>query len=145
MVEQPEDDPDLYNDHTNSVFHTEDVKLKIDESGKYINEFKILENIGRGSYSKVKKIVRQFKEEDGHYAEEAMAMKMMHKPTLNKERAIRYNTSGEMEIIHNLDRVYKEIEVWAMIRHPNVIRLYELVDSDDHDYMYLIMELADKG
>ena len=72
-------------------------------------------------------------------------MKMMHKPTLKRERAIRYNFKGEMEMINNLDKVYKEIEVWAMVRHENVIRLYELIDSEEHDYMYLIMELADLG
>jgi len=32
-----------------------------------------------------------------------------------------------------------------MIIHPNVARLYELIDSEDHDYMYLVMELADLG
>jgi len=94
MVEA--EDPDLYNDVTNSVFHTEEVNLRMDETGKFINEFKVLENIGRGSYSKVKKIVRQFKEESGEHAEEFLAMKMMHKPTLKRERAIRYNNKGEM-------------------------------------------------
>ena len=63
MVEL-EDDPGKFNDHTNSIYHTEEVKLKIDESGKYINEFKVFENIGKGAFSKVKRIVRQFLDED---------------------------------------------------------------------------------
>jgi len=41
------------------------------------------------------------------------AMKMMHKPTLSRERAIRYDTNGEYEIIHNLEKVYLEIEIWT--------------------------------
>jgi len=40
-------------------------------------------------------------------------MKMMHKPTLSRERAIRYDTKGEYEIIHNLEKVYLEIEIWT--------------------------------
>jgi len=38
---------------------------------------------------------------------------MMHKPTLAKERAIRYDKEGKMEMINNLDKVYMEIDVWA--------------------------------
>lgn len=40
-------------------------------------------------------------------------MKMMHKPTLKRERAIRYDKSGEMQMINNLDKVYSEIELWT--------------------------------
>jgi serine/threonine protein kinase len=41
--------------------------------------------------------------------------------------------------------VYNEIEVWAKVNHENVIKIYELIDSDDHDYLYIILELADLG
>jgi len=70
---------------------------------------------------------------------------MMHKPTLRRERAIRYDEHGQMEMINNLDKVYNEIEVWAKINHENVIKIYELIDSDEHDYLYIILELADLG
>lgn len=72
-------------------------------------------------------------------------MKMMHKPTLRKERAIRYDEQGQMEMINNLDKVYNEVEVWTKINHENVIKIYELIDSDEHDYLYVILELADLG
>ncbi len=32
---------------------------------------------------------------------------MMHKPTLRRERAIRYDKKGQMEMINNLDKVSK--------------------------------------
>ena len=70
---------------------------------------------------------------------------MMHKPTLKRERAIRYNKDGEMEMINNLDKVYNEIEVWGKLNHQNIVKLYELIDSDEHDYMYVVIELADLG
>ena len=41
------------------------------------------------------------------------AMKMMHKPTLKRERAIRYDKDGTMQMINNLDKVYTEIELWT--------------------------------
>ena len=85
-----------------------------------------------------------FKEEEIEYRE-LYAMKMVHKPTLKRERAIRYDSKGEMQMIDNLDKVYNEIETWSSLHCPNIVKLYELIDSDTHDYLYLIMELGDLG
>jgi serine/threonine protein kinase len=41
--------------------------------------------------------------------------------------------------------VYSEIEVWGRVNHAFCIKFYELIDSEEHDYMYLILELADLG
>ena len=46
-------------------------------------------------------------------------------------------------MITNIDKVYNEIEVWAQLNHPNIIKIFELIDSEEHDYIYLIIELAD--
>lgn len=72
-------------------------------------------------------------------------MKMMHKPTLSAERAIRYDAKGEMQMINNLDKVYCEIELWTLMNHPYIVKLYEMLDDDNHDYLYLILEMADHG
>ena len=72
-------------------------------------------------------------------------MKMMHKPTLRRERAIRYDKAGEMQMINNLDKVYSEIELWTQLNHPYICKLYEMIDDDNHDYLYLILEMADMG
>ena len=55
-------------------------------------------------------------------------MKIMHKPTLNHERTIAYDGS-EMRMSNNLEKVYNEIDIWAGLLHPNIVRLYELIDS----------------
>ena len=48
-------------------------------------------------------------------------------------------------MINNLDKVYNEIVIWASLNHENVIRIFELIDSEEHDYLYVILELADLG
>ena len=70
---------------------------------------------------------------------------MMHKPTLRRERAIRYDKDGQMEMINNLDKVYNEVEVWNKVSHENFTKIFEMIDSEEHDYLYLILELADLG
>eukprot|EP00351_Strombidinopsis_sp_SopsisLIS2011_P003946 CAMPEP_0116875452 /NCGR_PEP_ID=MMETSP0463-20121206/7421_1 /TAXON_ID=181622 /ORGANISM="Strombidinopsis sp, Strain SopsisLIS2011" /LENGTH=51 /DNA_ID=CAMNT_0004521125 /DNA_START=79 /DNA_END=234 /DNA_ORIENTATION=+ len=46
------------------MYYTDEVKLREKNDGKYVNEFKVGKNIGKGSYSKVKQVVREFKDED---------------------------------------------------------------------------------
>ena len=50
-----------------------------------------------------------------------------------------------MEITNYLENVYNEVEVWAQCSHPNIIKMYEIIDAEEHDYLYLILELADHG
>ena len=50
-----------------------------------------------------------------------------------------------MEIINNLDKVYDEVEVWAQVSHPNITKMFEIIDAEEHDYLYVILELADLG
>jgi len=40
------------------MYFTDEVEVKVQEQIKFVNEFVVLENIGRGSYSKVKRVVR---------------------------------------------------------------------------------------
>jgi serine/threonine protein kinase len=50
-----------------------------------------------------------------------------------------------MQNVNNLEKVYNEIEVWTKCLYPSIVRIYEMIDADDHDYIYIIMELAELG
>lgn len=41
-----------------------------------------------------------------------------------------YSLKGEMEIINNLDKVYNEVELWAAITHPNITKMFEIIDCE---------------
>jgi len=55
-------------DLASSVYFTDEVKIRIDNDDKFVNEFKVLVNIGRGSFSKVKKVLRIDDDEQKFYA-----------------------------------------------------------------------------
>ena len=131
-------------DPTREIFFTTEVKIQIAGVDKYINEFKILNTIGQGSYSKVKHVLRQFKEDEKIW-EDDYAMKMMHKPTLRRERWAIYSNNGKFEISNALEKVYIEIEVWSQVHHENIVKLFELIEAEGHDYIYLIIEFWDLG
>ena len=59
-----------------SIYWNDEVKIRIEGEGKWVNEFKVLELIGRGAYSKVKRVVRQYTSENGDNCEEVYAMKV---------------------------------------------------------------------
>ena len=41
-----------------SMYFTDEVKLRLDGQNRFVNEFLVCNNIGRGSYSKVKRVIR---------------------------------------------------------------------------------------
>lgn len=138
------------------MYFTDEVQVKQIDDMRFVNEFQVLKSIGSGSFSKVKKVIRRSvskpSEADGVHEEDEeeveiaeFAMKIMHKPTLKRERAIRYDTKGEMQMINNFDKVVSEIEIWTQLNHPYIAKLFEMIDDDSHDYIYMIIELADMG
>ena len=40
------------------MYFTDEVKLRLDGQNRFVNEFLVCNNIGRGSYSKVKRVIR---------------------------------------------------------------------------------------
>lgn len=97
-------------DPTCEIFFTSEIKISVTENEKTINEFKILGTIGQGAYSKVKHVIRQYTEND-EVCEDHYAMKMMHKPTLKRERWAIYQKDGKLNLSNSLEKVYSEIEV----------------------------------
>jgi len=115
------------------------------QNQKTLNNFVIVKSLGRGSFSKVKKVIRTYEDDGGKPITGEYAFKKMHKPTLLHERCVIYSKGGEIQMSNNLDKVYSEINIWATLFHPNIARLYEVIDDPSHDYIYLVMELCDCG
>ena len=60
-------------------------------------------------------------------------------PSRRKSRAFLQNFTTA------LDDVYKEIEIMKKLDHPNIIKLYEIIDDPCSDKLYLVMPVADYG
>jgi serine/threonine protein kinase len=125
-----------------SVKETNLISLHYDEEDrKVLNGYTFLDTIGRGSYSKVKLSVKE-----GKY----FAVKVINKYLLKKKRkGYGKNEEGYMTIISMLPDALNEIQVLKFIHekggHKNIIKLIEIINDEEKEKIYLILEFCSKG
>ena len=62
---------------------------------------------------------------------------------LKKKVAIKILEKSKIEDAADVERVAREIHILKLIRHPNIIQLYEIIETPK--CLYLIMEYAQGG
>lgn len=123
-----------------SEFHS--VRVTKCNSTKYVEvpgtqtKYELCKELGKGSFSKVK-LARTH---SGLFA-----MKIMHKGILKRQRCVIYDSSNTMNMSNNLEKVLSEIEIWRTLLHPNIVKLHEIINDPDHEYIYLTNEYCDLG
>eukprot|EP00756_Hemistasia_phaeocysticola_P033391 Hpha_TRINITY_DN16462_c5_g4::TRINITY_DN16462_c5_g4_i1::g.161926::m.161926/K07359/CAMKK2; calcium/calmodulin-dependent protein kinase kinase 2 len=119
------------------VRDTSTVQKGTDAAGnKTINEYAVLRDLGRGAYGKVKMVVHL---ETGTHA----AIKILNKSMLAK---VKKGGGGDLGSAQSaLDDVLREVAIMKRLNHPNIIRLFEVIDDPECDKMYIIMDLATNG
>jgi 5'-AMP-activated protein kinase catalytic alpha subunit len=85
-------------------------------------KFLILRTLGKGSFGKVKEALHIV-------SGEKVAIKILEKRKIK--------TKGDLK------RVRREIALMKKLRHPNIIRLYEVIESEK--FFFLVMEYATGG
>ena len=101
-----------------------------------INEYTMLESLGEGSYGKVKSC---------RVGNVMFAMKIFHKGILRRKKEFIKNPNGGMAFKTALDDVENEIEVMRKINHPNCLKLHKVLDDDEEDKLYMLLDYAANG
>lgn len=96
---------------------------------KLINEYEILDELGRGEHGKVK-LGRHLR------TGQKVAIKIVQR--YSKRR--RLGKLGNPE-----DKVKREIAILKKARHPNVVSLLEVIDGPDQQKVYLVLEYVENG
>ena len=127
----------------NEIFETDKVTINYDKQtgNKIVNEFYFLETIGRGAYSKVKKCINLNTREE-------FAVKILNKRLLRKKKKSYGKTKeGTLKINYMIEDAINEINIYKSFPegNDNVIHLYQILNDNNKDKTYLIMELAKKG
>ena len=102
--------------------HTMSLKKKSNRyDGKIAGLYDLEETIGRGHFAVVK-LARHV------FTGERVAVKVIDKTKLDDV---------------SRDHLFQEVRCMKLVQHPNVVRLYEVIDT--HTKLYLILELGDGG
>ena len=105
-----------------------------------MNEYKLIKNLGSGAFGKVKLGVKKILD-----IEEFYAVKIFKKSILKRRREIVRDENGKASFHDGIQGVFKEIAVMKKLDHKNVIRLHEVINDEEDDKIYLIMDYAEKG
>eukprot|EP01116_Phalansterium_solitarium_P011744 TRINITY_DN27501_c0_g1_i1.p1 TRINITY_DN27501_c0_g1~~TRINITY_DN27501_c0_g1_i1.p1 ORF type:complete len:535 (+),score=173.62 TRINITY_DN27501_c0_g1_i1:189-1793(+) len=97
------------------------------KKAKFVNNYKLMHTLGRGMFGKVKLAIDV-------NTEHRVAIKILNKRHLRRK-------AGD----DSLDDIQIEVAVMKKLDHPNVLKLYEVLNDPDSDKFYLVLELAEKG
>ncbi|KAJ5774551.1 hypothetical protein N7457_009447 [Penicillium paradoxum] len=109
--------------------HTAEVDRDMITGNKTINQYEILEELGRGEHGKVKL--------GQHVAtRQRVAIKIVQ----------RYSTRRRLGKLGNPeDKVKKEVAILKKARHPNVVSLLEVIDDPNRQKVYIVLEYVENG
>ena len=124
-----------------NIIESDKIEIIYDEESghKIVNNFIFQEIIGRGAYSKVKRCIdKETKKE--------LAVKVIKNYLLRKKKkAFDKTSSGSLLIHYMIEDAINEMKTYKAIpkEHPNILSLYQILNDNEKDKTYLIMELAE--
>ncbi|OAA69858.1 Calcium/calmodulin-dependent/calcium-dependent protein kinase [Cordyceps fumosorosea ARSEF 2679] len=129
----PPGGPFLHPLQTHKVRETHKALIDNDDvtGRKVINQYEVIEEIGRGMHGKVK-LARNLETGDN------VAIKII--PRFSKKRRL-----GKVTAMSPEDKTKKEIAILKKIRHPNVVALLEIIDDPELKKIYMVLEHVELG
>ena len=112
------------------VTNTTTAKKGVNDEGAMINQYVIIETLGKGAFATVL-LCKDTK------TKELFAIKKMNKKILKQKKA-GVGTSA-------YDCVKEELKVLSRLDHPNIIYLHEIIDDQKKDHIYLVTQWLTKG
>ena len=115
-----------------------DVPLTVNDSVLQVNQYIFLRRIGRGSQGDV------FLARDTETQME-VAVKVVQRPRRQLVGAPSAALRSRLRKVDRLDMLRREILIMKQCRHANLLALYEVIDDEQHDEIFLVMQYMKRG
>jgi len=76
---------------------------------------------------------------------ELVAVKIMQKSILKKMKTIQKGNNNRVTVVTAFDNIEREIATMKRLHHPNLVRLFEVIDSVESDRLHLVLEYVSLG
>ena len=76
---------------------------------------------------------------------ELVAVKIIQKSILKQMKTMERGPHNRMNVVTAYDSIEREIATMKRLRHPNLVRLYEVIDSMESDRLYMVLEYISLG
>ncbi|KAG2768646.1 hypothetical protein PC129_g21165 [Phytophthora cactorum] len=120
------------------VIETDTADVQVNSAGatSYVNNYKIMDMLGEGTFSKVHLCQND--------AGTEFALKIINKSILKRKREYK-RVDGKLVLSNAFQKVQKEVAIMKKLAHSNLVRLYEVIDSPADDKLFLVLELIRGG
>ncbi|KAL4130208.1 hypothetical protein PRIC2_006214 [Phytophthora ramorum] len=120
------------------VIETDTADVQVNSAGatSYVNNYKIMNMLGEGTFSKVYLCQNE--------AGAEFALKVINKSILKRKREYK-RVDGKLVLSNAFQKVQKEVAIMKKLAHSNLVRLYEVIDSPADDKLFLVLELIRGG
>ena len=106
-----------------------------DEGEVMVNQYRLVRTLGKGAMGTVKL---------GIASGEKYAVKCMSKQALCSQQDS-HREGRKWVVKTGLDKVRMEIAVMKKMQHPNVVKFHEVIESEEADPLYIVMEYVANG
>jgi serine/threonine protein kinase len=134
---------DEVNDANWDIMETYEINFKELPGEEYVNEYKLFEVLGRGSYGFVRRCERIDPESPPPYP--VYAMKFLSKSKLRKIKDTIMDDDGIPMRIDGLQRLESEIGIMRHLFHRNVCIIFEVMNSPQENDVMLVTEYMAGG
>lgn len=76
---------------------------------------------------------------------ELVAVKIIQKSILKQIKSIQRGPNNRIMVQTAYDNIEREIATMKRLRHPNLVRLFEVIDSVESDRLYMVLEYVPLG
>lgn len=132
----------LFRDRSVTFTKTLSESRRPEDGARLVNQYVVYpDEIGRGTYGSVHRC--EVAGEPGA----VFAVKIMSRSVLRRRKEFVKVAGGgsRPKVITAFDDVLREIAVMKKLKQANVVRLYEVIDDERNDLLFMIMELMSGG